>query len=72
VIPQTVSLIITDMNGKIVAERVNDTVVEQMKLGFRFNTIPNGKYKIYYKALTPFNGTLVTATSNIETITTKN
>ena len=72
VLPQTVSLIITDSNGKVVAERTTDTVVSKMKLGFRFNTLPNGTYKVAYVAKTPFNGSSVTTTSNVETITTKN
>lgn len=72
VIPQTVSLQITDMNGKLIAERTTDTVVEKMRLGFRFNTLANGTYKVSYIAKTPFNGQIVSAVSNIETITTKN
>lgn len=72
VIPQSVSLMITDSSGKVVATRTTDTVVEKMKLGFRFNTIPNGTYKMSYVAKTPFNGQIVTAISNTETITTKN
>jgi hypothetical protein len=72
VLPQTVTLQISDLNGKIVAERTTDTVVEKMRLGFRFNTLPNGQYKVSYTAKTPFNGKIVSAVSNIESITTKN
>lgn len=72
IMPASLTFIVEDMSGKIIAQRLTDTVVPQMKLGFRFNTIPTGKYKIYYIAETPFQGTMVRATSNIETITTKN
>jgi C1A family cysteine protease len=72
VVPQTLSFIVTDMNGTVVAERTTDQVVENMRLGFRFNTLPNGTYKISYVARTPFNQEIITATSNVETITTKN
>lgn len=72
VIPQILSLIIKDSDGKIVAQRTTDTVLEHMKLGFRFNTLPNGNYKIYYITKTPFDGALVEDTSNVETITTQN
>ncbi len=72
VVPQTVTFYVKDMNGKIIAERATDTVVEKMRLGFRFNTIPNSTYQISYVARTPFNGSIVESVSNIETITTKN
>jgi hypothetical protein len=72
VLPQSVTLQISDLTGKIIAERTTDTVVEKMRLGFRFNTLPNGQYKVSYTAKTPFNGKIVSAVSNIESITTKN
>ena len=72
ILPAVLRFIIIDMNGKLIAQRSTDTVLNQMKLGFRFNTIPNGQYKIYYQAETPFQGKTVVTKSNIETITTKN
>ncbi len=72
VIPATLKFIVEDMNGKLIAQRLTDTVLPQMKLGFRFNTIPNGKYRIYYVTETPFRGNLIQAISNIEVVTTKN
>ena len=72
VIPQKVTFIVEDISGKIVSKRVTDQVVEHMKLGFRTNTIPNGTYKIYYTAETPFNGKVSTVVSNKETLITKN
>ncbi len=72
VIPQKVTFIVEDASGKIVAKRVTDQVVEQMRLGFRTNTLPNGKYTIYYTAETPFNGQMVSALSNKEVLTTRN
>ncbi|MGZ6448926.1 MAG: hypothetical protein ACXWRA_12880, partial [Pseudobdellovibrionaceae bacterium] len=72
VVPQTLKLVITDLNGKVVAERATDTVLEKMRLGFRFNTIPNGTYKVSFIVKTPYRGQMVTATSNVETITTQN
>jgi hypothetical protein len=72
ILPQSISFIATDLNGKIVAERTTDMVVENMRLGFRFNTIPNGTYKIAYIAKVPFNNQIVSVSSNVETITNKN
>ena len=72
VIPQRVTFYVEDANGKIVSKRVTDQVVEQMKLGFRTNAVPNGKYTIYYTAETPFNGRIITATSNKETLISQN
>ncbi|MFA6238408.1 MAG: C1 family peptidase [Bacteriovorax sp.] len=72
VIPQKVTFIVEDSSGKIIVQRVTDEVVEQMRLGFRTNTIPNGKYSIYYIAETPFNGKMVTATSNKEILNVLN
>ena len=72
VIPQKVTFYVEDESGKVVTKRVTDQVVEQMRLGFRTNAIPNGKYTIYYTAETPFAGNVVTAVSNKEIITTKN
>ncbi len=72
VIPQKVTFIVEDASGKIVAKRVTDEVVEQMRLGFRTNTLPNGKYTIYYTTETPFNGQMISAVSNKEILTTKN
>jgi C1A family cysteine protease len=72
VIPQRVTFYVEDSSGTILTKRVTDEVVEHMKLGFRTNTLPNGKYTIYYTAETPFNGAIVTAVSNKELITTAN
>lgn len=72
VIPQKVTFIVEDQNGKIIAKRETDEVVEQMRLGFRTNTLPNGRYTIYYTAETPFNGQMISAVSNKEIITTQN
>lgn len=72
VIPQKVTFYVEDQTGKVVSKRVTDEVVEQMRLGFRTNTLPNGKYTIYYTAETPFNGKMITAISNKEIMTTQN
>lgn len=72
VIPQKVIFYVENEQGKIITKRVTDVVVEQMRLGFRTNSIPNGKYTIYYTAETPFNGQTVTAVSNKEAITIQN
>ena len=72
VLPQKVTFYVEDLKGNVVSKRVTDVVVEQMRLGFRTNTIPNGKYTIYYTAETPFNGKMVTVNSNKETLTTQN
>jgi C1A family cysteine protease len=72
VIPQKVTFYVEDSSGKVVAKRVTDEAVEQMRLGFRTETLPNGNYTLYYTAETPFNGKMVTAVSNKEVITTNN
>ncbi|MBC7540378.1 MAG: hypothetical protein H7177_12160, partial [Rhizobacter sp.] len=72
VIPQRVTFYVEDSSGKIVATRLTTQVVEHMRLGFRTNTIPNGNYKIYYVAETPFNGVMSKAVSNKETLISKN
>ena len=72
VIPQKVTFIVEDETGKVVAKRVTDEVFEQMRLGFRTNTLPNGKYTIYYIAETPFNGQIISAVSNKEVLKTRN
>lgn len=72
VIPQRVIFYVEDSSGKIVATRLNTQVVEHMRLGFRTNTIPNGSYKIYYVAETPFNGVMSKVVSNKETLISKN
>lgn len=72
VIPQKVIFYVEDQEGKIVAKRETDEVVEQMRLGFRTNALLNGKYTIYYTAETPYNGEVVTAVSNKETLITQN
>jgi len=73
VIPQKVTFIVEDLaTGKIIVRRVTDQVVEQMRLGFRTNSIPNGRYKIYYIAETPFNGHISEVVSNKETLITQN
>lgn len=72
VVPKLVTFYVEDENGKIVASRLTDEVVEHMRLGFRTNTLPNGNYKIYYVAETPFNGTMVSAVSNKETLIARN
>jgi C1A family cysteine protease len=72
VMPAALRFVIEDMSGKIIAQRVTDTVLPQMKLGFRFNTVPNGQYKIYYVAETTYQGNLARSVSNVETVTTKN
>ncbi len=72
VIPQRVSFIVEDSNGKVILKRVTDDVVEQMRLGFRTTNIGNGKYTIYYVAETPYNGKIVSSVSNKEKIEVQN
>jgi C1A family cysteine protease len=72
VMPQKITFYLTNLEGKVVAKRTSNLVLEHMKLGFRFNTVPNGQYKIFYKVSTPFEGKDIEETSNVEAITTKN
>lgn len=72
VIPQKVTFIVEDSNGKVLLKRVTDDVVEQMRLGFRTTNVSNGKYTIYYIAETPYNNKLISSISNKETIEIQN
>ena len=72
VIPQKVTFYVENEAGVVVTKRVTDDVVEQMRLGFRTNAVPNGKYTIYYTAETPFAGKIITVVSNKEIITAQN
>lgn len=72
VMPSLLRFIIEDSSGKRIAERTTDVVLPEMKLGFRFNTIPSGKYKIYYQTETPFQGQISLMNSNFLEITTQN
>jgi C1A family cysteine protease len=72
VIPQRVTFVIEDLSGKAIVNKVTKQVVEHMRLSFKTNTIPNGSYKIYYVAETPFNGVMIKAVSNKETLISNN
>lgn len=69
---QKIDFIVAKLDGSIAARRTTDMVLDTMKLGFRFNSIPNGKYEIFYRGYIPVNGKMYTVDSEHVQVTTKN
>lgn len=69
---QYVDFVVQDMSGKTVYSKRNDSVLEHMKLGWRTQFTPNGRYKIFFRGVTQYKGTAYTATSNVATVTLSN
>jgi len=47
--PQLVDLVVKKPDGTVAITKSYNVVLPQMKLGFRTNTLPNGKYELYYR-----------------------
>lgn len=69
---QKIDFLVLDSNGKVVSKRTTDVVLPKMKLGFRTNSVPNGKYDILYRATITVGGKTYTQDSNKFRITTSN
>lgn len=69
---QKIDFIVQKLDGSVAARRTTDMVLEKMKLGFRFNSIPNGKYEIFYRGYIPVKGKMFTVDSEHVKVTTKN
>lgn len=46
---QAMDFVVTKLDGTPVTKRTTDVVMKNMKLGFRFNSIPNGEYLIFFR-----------------------
>lgn len=69
---QKLDFLVTKADGTVVARRTTDVVLDTMKLGFRFNSIPNGKYEIFYRGYIPVNGKMYAVDSQHVQVTTNN
>lgn len=63
---------VTDLNGKIVSEKSNSYVLNEMKMGWRTVNVPNGKYKISIYGEKKYLGNLYTVESTPLAITVLN
>jgi hypothetical protein len=72
VMPQTLDIMLTDTNGKLVTKRTTDVVLKSMKLGFRFNSVPSGDYIIFFRANMPSGGKMMSVDSDKMRVTIKN
>ncbi len=52
-------------NGQVVAQRTTDLVLNEMKLGFRTNSLPDGEYDILFHGELPAAGKLYTVDSPV-------
>lgn len=60
---QKIDFMVTKLDGTPVTKRTTDVVMENMKLGFRFNSIPNGDYLIFFRGYLPAAGKMHTVDS---------
>ena len=72
VMPQTIDMIVTDMNGVVITKRTTDVVMKSMKLGFRFNSIPSGDYMFFLRLNMPVGGQMTSVDSDKLHVTVKN
>lgn len=63
---------VIDSSGKTVAVKSNDSVLPEMKMGWRTITVPSGQYKILFHGETRYNGNVYSVDSNEFNITVKN
>lgn len=61
-----------DQSGKIVSIKGNDYVLEQMRMGWRTVTVPDGQYTILFHGQITYKGKVYAVDSNSFTITVKN
>jgi hypothetical protein len=59
---------VIDQKGKIVSVKGNQFVLEQMKMGWRANGVPKGKYKILFHGETQYLGKVYGVDSNTMSI----
>lgn len=61
---QKVDFMVTKLDGTLVTKRTTDVVMGKMKLGFRFNVVPDGDYLIFFRGTLPAGGKVYTVDSN--------
>ena len=61
---QAVEFRVLDQSGKIVSVKKNQFVLEKMKMGWRPNGVPNGKYKLLFHGETHYLGKVYSVDSN--------
>ncbi|MEO5968470.1 MAG: C1 family peptidase [Bdellovibrionia bacterium] len=66
---QYIEFRVFDQSGKIVSVKGNQFVLEQMKMGWRANGVPNGRYKILFHGETQYLGKVYGVDSNAMNIT---
>lgn len=60
---QKIDLLVTKLDGTMVARRTTEVVLNKMLLGFRFNSIPNGEYLLFFRGYLPATGKMNTVES---------
>jgi hypothetical protein len=70
--PQRLEFRVLDKAGNVVNTKSSDIVLEQMKLGWRTATVPNGQYTILLHGETNYAGKVYAAESNSFLVTVKN
>jgi C1A family cysteine protease len=53
---QKIDFMVTKLDGTLVTKRTTEVVLNKMLLGFRFNSIPDGEYLIFFRGYLPANG----------------
>jgi C1A family cysteine protease len=61
-----------DEDGNIAAIKTNDDVLEEMKMGWRTITVPDGKYKILFHGETTYNGQVYSIDTEPMAVTVRN
>jgi C1A family cysteine protease len=69
---QKIDFMVTTLDGKLVTKRTTDVVLNDMILGFRFNSIPDGDYMIFFRGYLPAAGQIFTVDSQKIKVTNKN
>lgn len=69
---QYVEFRVLDESGKIVSRKGNEYVLEEMQMGWRSNTVPNGNYSILFHGQITFNGKVYGVDSQAVKIVVKN
>ena len=69
---QKIEFMVTKLDGTLVTKRTTDVVLDKMLLGFRFNSIPDGEYMIFYRGYLPAEGQMYTVDSQKIKVLNKN
>lgn len=69
---QKIDFMVTKLDGTVVTKRTTEVVLNKMLLGFRFNSIPNGDYLIFFRGYLPASGENYFVDSDKIKVTNKN